>query len=369
MADGFPHDYPGRLARLQRKLIGADLSGAYITAGSNMRYFVGWSAFDGGWPVWLSALVIPADGAPGLLMSRMHYDILQRSDSWLKHSDVRVHRDGEVPTGDLLAILSERRMLSGRIGVEDSMWYGDSVLLRTVDSAVRLEPLTPIINALRQIKEPSEIEAIRKSNEITVAGYERAAEVIREGVPEYEAAVAVAQAMVAAGSETMELRGSFRRLTQRRFQAYDIVDVDIGARWRGYGTDTARNMFVGRPDAAAERVYRVTLEAFQGIMERIKPGVALQELHRFAVGYLKRHGCDQVWKVGHGVGLAHGHEAPLVQEGETQAAQPNMVFAVDPGCFVENQTRDLPIHIEDCVLVTDSGCESLTNFRHDLIVV
>lgn len=232
-----------------------------------------------------------------------------------------------------------------------------------------VEPASPILDGLRQVKEPAEIGAIRKANAITVAGYQRAVEVIHTDVTEYDAAMAIMQVMVAAGSETMGVGGSFRRLLRRTLQPGDILDADMGARWGGYATDTARNVFVGRPSKEVERAYQVTLEAFHRTVELVKPGMELQELHRCAASYMQRHGYDQMWKIGHGVGLAHGHEAPLVQEGETQTAQPGMVFVIDPGCFIEGQFRDTPIHIEDCVLVTDTGCEILTDFRRDIIIV
>jgi len=188
-------------------------------------------------------------------------------------------------------------------------------------------------------------------------------------VPECDAAMQIVQAMVSAGSGTMQIGGTFRTLLRRRFQRGDIIDVDMGARWQGYNTDTARNVFVGKPGRDAERAYQVTLEAFNETLNLIRPGVPLQDIHRFAAGYMKKHGYDQVWKIGHGVGAREGHEAPLVQDGETQVTEPGMVFVVDPGCFISGQIRDTPIHIEDCILVTPTGYENLTKFRRDLIVV
>lgn len=101
----------------------------------------------------------------------------------------------------------------------------------------------------------------------------------------------------------------------------------------------------------------------------INPGVPLQELHRFSADYMKKQGFDQVWKIGHGVGLRIGHEWPMAQDGETMPAEIGMVFTVDPGCFITDQVRDTPIHIEEVVVVTPTGCENLTCFRRDLIVV
>jgi Xaa-Pro aminopeptidase len=363
------YDYPGRLARLRKKMAERGLDGVYVAAGPNMRYLAGWSAYDGGWPIWLSALVVPREGNPVFLLSKMHRDILAVSGSWLRDGDVRIHRDGDKPKEHLAAVLKELRMAGGRLGVEDNLWNAEADFIREAAPGTRLESASAALDGLRMIKDAAEIEAIRKANDIVSIGYERAAEVIRPGVAEYDVAMAIMQAMVAAGSESMGVGGWFRQLTQRKIERGDVVDVDMGARWDGYNTDTARNVFVGPPTKEHERAYQATLDAFNRTLEMIKPGVPLQDIHRFSAGSMKKQGFDQVWKIGHGVGLRSGHEWPMVQDGETMPAEVGMVFTVDPGCFITGQVRDTPIHIEDVVVVTPTGCENLTRFRRDLIVV
>ncbi len=61
---------------------------------------------------------------------------------------------------------------------------------------------------------------------------------------------------------------------------------------------------------------------------------------------MREAGFEQVWKVGHGVGLADSHEGPLLQMGNTELLEENMVFTIDPGAFLARAT---PIHIEDTV--------------------
>jgi Xaa-Pro dipeptidase len=77
-------------------------------------------------------------------------------------------------------------------------------------------------------------------------------------------------------------------------------------------------------------------------------------------------GFDQVWKVGHGVGLSESHEPPILQLGNADLIEPGMVFTIDPGAFI---ARGTPIHIEDTVEVTETGCESLNRFPRDPLIV
>jgi len=363
------YDFPGRIARAREKMKERGLDALYVNAGPNMKYFAGWSAYPGGWPIWLSALIVPLEGEPTFVMSKMHADILKYTKSWLKDGDVRTHMDGDDITGELGDILTEKGLASGRLGVEDTMWYADYELLTQAAPKVRVERAGEVFDSLRQVKDAGEIEALRKANEITVLGHQRAAEVIREGVAEYEAALEIMKAMLEGGSESMGIGGHFRTLLPRKFEKGDVIDIDMGARWDGYSTDTARNIFVGQPSKEVERAQRVTQEAFQRTFEMVKPGIEAQEVHRFAWNYMKKHGYDQLWKIGHGVGLNRGHEAPMVQEGNTLILEPGIVFVIDPGCFISGQFRDTPIHLEDVVVVTETGCENLTHYTHEMIVV
>jgi Xaa-Pro aminopeptidase len=363
------YDFPGRIARTRKKMQERGLDGLYVNAGPNMTYLAGWSAYPGGWPVWLSALIVPLHGEPTFVLSVMHADILKYSKSWLKNGDIRTHMDGDDIVGGLGDVLKEKGLANGCLGVEDTMGYADYELLTRAAPGIRVQRAGDLFDGLRQVKDAGEIEAIRRSNAITVQGYERSAQVIREGVAEADAAMEIMRAMLQGGSETMGIGGQFRKLLPRKFEKGDVVDIDMGACWDGYNTDTARNVFVGKPNKEITRAYQVTIDCFDRTFEMVKPGIEAQEVHRFAWNHMKRHGYDQLWKIGHGVGLTRGHEAPMVQEGNTFILEPGVVFVIDPGCFVTGFFRDTPIHVEDVVVVTETGCENLTHYTHEMVIV
>jgi len=361
------------MERARKKMEEKGLDALYINAGPNMRYFAGWSAYPGGWPIWLSALIVPLEGEPIFVMSKMHNDIFQCTDSWLKDGDVRTHLDGDDLTGELHEILREKGLLGSRVGVENTMWFAEYDLLRQVDPAIKAEPAGFLFDSLRQVKDPGEIEAVRRATQITTVGHQRAAEVIREGVPEYQASLEITKAMLEAGAEGVGVGGSFRKILPRSFQKGDVIDIDMGARWDGYATDYARTIFVGQPKEEYTRAHELAAETFAATFEMVKPGIEAQKVHRFAINYMKKRaiwdGGWPAWKIGHGVGLAPSHEAPMIQEGETLILEPGMIFVIDPGCFISGQVRDTPIHIEDPVVVTETGCENLATYTHDVVIV
>ncbi len=362
------YDFAGRVARARQMMRDQEIDALYINAGPNMTYFTGFSAYHGGWPLWLSVAFVPQSGEPTFILSDMHADILEaKGGSWVK--DVQRYMDGDDPADLLKHVLQQHGVLDGVIGVEDNMWFGDHELIRSVAPRASLRSAQSLVDRLRMVKDAGEIAAIREANRISDAGFAAAVEAIREGRPEYEAALAINNAMLAEGNEAMGVGGHFRTLEKRLFQKGDIVDVDHGATYQGYHSDTARNVFVGQPTPEEERMYRVTVECFDRTMEIIKPGVTAEDVHRFSEDFMLKHGLRQVWKIGHGVGLNKGHEAPYLQAGATFPLEPGMIFTIDPGCFVTGKHKDTPIHIEDVVLVTDTGAETLTHFTKDLVVV
>jgi len=114
--------------------------------------------------------------------------------------------------------------------VKDNLWNAEADFIREAAPGTRLDSASTALDGLRMIKDAAEIEAIRKANDIVSIGYELAAEVIRPGVAEYDVAMAIIQAVVADGSESMGVGGWFRQLTQRKIENGDVVEVDMGAR-------------------------------------------------------------------------------------------------------------------------------------------
>lgn len=355
----------GRFDRARALADAQGLAGLYVTAGPNFRWLTGESAHAGGWPLWLSAVLVPVEGEPALVVSEMHARIFDLDRCPIR--DVRTYVDGEDPSDALTAAFAATGLDGATVGVEDSMWFGDADLLANVAPSVRPQRASAVFDRLRAVKDAEEIEHLRLAAAAHDAGYARAVEVLRPGVTVAEAGSEIVRAMVLAGSESLEIVGSFHHLTERRFEAGEIVDVDLfPGSHGGYRADTARNVFLGEPSEEARRLYEATLHAYDASIAAVRPGVTAESIHAACAAAMREHGYDQVWKVGHGVGLGESHEPPLLQLGNVDEIEEGMVFTIDPGAFL---ARDTPIHVEDTVVVTADGCEALNTFTRDLLVV
>jgi len=362
-------DYPARFARARKLMDAKGFDALYINAGPNMYYLSGFSPLEGGWPVWLSALLLPLEGKPAFVMTEMYYDIFVHNESYVQ--DVRTYLDGEDPSSLLTDLFQEKGLSRGRIGVEDRMGFSDATLLMDAVPGVELASARGILDRLRMIKDAEEIEILRRVCQIMDVGYETAMQVIKEGRTEAEVGMDIIRALVDAGSETLRVAGHFSTLSKRRIERGDAIDVDLaGVSYQRYCGDSARTIFVGPPTDEERTMYQVVLEAYNRAMEMVKPGVEAQAVHRETVRVIRKAGYDMTWKVGHGIGLTClGHEAPLLQEGATFPLEEGMVHVIDPGVFLPGKHRDSPLHIEDVVLITESGFEPLTRFSHDLLRV
>ena len=356
-------DHRARLARARAEAAAAGLDGLWIGPGPNFRWLTGESAHPGGWPLWLSAVLVPTEGEPALLVSKMHAEIFDLERCPV--TSVFTYVDGDDPSGPLRSALAATGLTGASlVGGEDSLWFGDVDLVSVTAPTLRLQRASRVFDRLRAVKDEWEIEQLRRASYAHDAGYRRAVEVVRPGVTVARAGALIVEAMVEAGSEELAISGAFHRLTDRPFAAGEIVDVDLfPGSHSGYRADTARNIFLGRPSPEAKRLYDATLAAYDAAVAAVRPGVTAESVHVACADAMCEAGYEQVWKVGHGVGLGDAHEPPLLQPGNTDLIEEGMVFTIDPGAFI---ARDTPIHIEDTVVVTGAGCTALNTFTREL---
>jgi D-alanyl-D-alanine dipeptidase len=124
---------------------------------------------------------------------------------------------------------------------------------------------------------------------------------------------------------------------------------------------------VGSVSEEQRRIYKVTLSANEAGRKRVAPNVACEEVDRAARGVIDRAGYGQYFlhRTGHGLGLEI-HEPPFMVEGYTLPLKPGMTFTVEPGVYLAGESG---VRIEDDVVVTQDGGESMTSFTRELLVL
>jgi Xaa-Pro aminopeptidase len=160
------------------------------------------------------------------------------------------------------------------------------------------------------------------------------------------------------------------RPSGHRLARGELVVLDFGGVLDGYCVDLTRTAVLGRPSAAVDALFRAVEAGHAAALAAIRPGARGADVDAAARSVLETRGFGRafVHATGHGLGL-EVHEAPRLARadaGPAELLQAGMVCTVEPGAYVEGLGG---VRLEDDVLVTVGGCETLTDAPRDLLVV
>ena len=266
----------------------------------------------------------------------------------------------------------------GPAGVEaESLTLARHARLAAMLEGVVLEPTTGLVETLREVKDPGELEAMREA----AAVVDRAlAAVLARGIvgrSEREVAFALHAAMLEEGAE----RPSFDTIVAagprgarphavpgpEPIPAGTLVVIDLGAVVDGYCSDMTRTVATGPlPDRLAE-IYAVCLRAQEAAVAAARGGMGAAELDAVARAVIADAGYADAFGhgLGHGVGLAI-HEAPGVRPESGASLRAGMAVTIEPGIYLEGEGG---VRIEDLVVLGDEGCEVLSGAPKELMTV
>ena len=366
----FPSNVYGR--RLEAAAAAADragVAGLVVTPGYDLRYLLGSRAqtFER-----LTALVIPAVGAPVVVLPRLELAALRESAAADLGLAVQDWVDGENPYD----IVADALGGHARAAVTDSM-----PALHLLPLAARLGAVpvlgTQIMAGLRMVKDPAEIEALSAAGAAIDRVHARVPEFLKPGRTEADVAADITEAIVAEGHSeaAFVIVGSgpngadpHHECSDRVLQAGDIVVVDIGGPVEpGYNSDSTRTYSLGEPSAEIAGQYAVLQRAQAAGVAAVRPGVTAEQVDAAARDVLAEAGLAEyfVHRTGHGIGLSV-HEEPYIVAGNDLPLAPGMAFSVEPGIYFPGRWG---ARIEDIVIVTADGALAVNDRPHDLIVV
>ncbi|BCX03553.1 MAG: peptidase M24 [Candidatus Roseilinea sp.] len=364
-----------RLSKLKQAQRQANVDYVALVPGPNLIYFTGLHMHLSERPI---VALFPADDAPPILIAPF-FEVGKATSGpvaldWQVHS----YQDG-VPYRDAFRAAAEAHDLRGKtIAVEPlQMRVLEWTLLSEAAPDIRQTSAADLIAPLRMVKDADEIAAMRRAIALSEAALTELLEEIREGMTERQVANLLMSRMLAAGAQGLP----FTPLVQsgpssanphgtssdRPLRRGDMVVVDFGLTVDDYSSDITRTIAVSEPDANMREVYDVVKAANAAGRAAAKPGATGEEVDRAARSVIEAAGYGRYFthRTGHGLGL-EGHEPPYMVAGDATVLQPGMTFTVEPGIYIPGIGG---VRIEDDVLITEDGSQSLTSFTRDLIVV
>ena len=244
--------------------------------------------------------------------------------------------------------------------------------------AVTLKNAHPMLAAMRMVKDEHEIACIQKAIDVTDQGLRRILSTLAPGQMEYQAQAEFEYAIRyhgAEGTAFSTIAGSgingcmlHYETNHCRMEDGKLLLLDLGAKVDGYCADITRTYPVnGKYSPRQKEIYDIVLGANLAVTKAARPGLTLKQLNEIckqaladglmAIG--KIESADQIGTyymhgVSHHLGL-DTHDA--IAHDEVTLA-PGMIITNEPGLYIDEE--EIGIRIEDDLLITEDGCEVLS---------
>jgi Xaa-Pro aminopeptidase len=342
-----------RVKQLQKSLLKRSVAGILVTDPYNISYLAGYKCRD--------AYVLITGKSAVYITDGRYTQEMRKNLTGFTVVDVKP---------SLARVLADlcRRYKIDRLGFEEhQVTYGAyNRLLKALPA--ELVPLSGMVEALRLIKTPDEVEKIRVATQIAMQAYQYIHDFLKPGVKEIEVAGEIErfirfEGATCASFDIIVASGPNAALphyqtAERKLKAAEAVMIDMGVEYQGYKSDLTRVFFLGKINTLITRVYGIVKAAQARALAAIKPGVSSSRVDQAARQYISDKGYGRYFmhSLGHGVGL-EVHEAPSISSKLEQVLRPGMVFTVEPGIYLPGK---FGIRIEDMVLVTRKGCEVIS---------
>lgn len=352
-------DYEGRIARLRESLAGAEVDALLVTNLTNVRYLCGFSGTNG-------QLLVTSSGATFFTDPRYR----ARAGDLVQGAEVVVYELNFVH--DAL----KARLTGGRIGIEAvTMSVAQKAHLES-KLEIELAATKNLVEELRRHKDAEEVSLLREAVRISDEAFGWIVERLGPGRTEREVALDLDVEMRRRGADSISfdpivgtgpLSAHIHHTpSDREMQTGDLVLLDFGARWHGYCSDLTRTVVLGSASDHHREVYGIVLASQSAGIDAIGAGVACAAVDGAARKVIDDAGHGETFGhgLGHGVGLDI-HESPRFGKTSEDTLVAGDVMTVEPGIY---ETGSGGIRIEDCVLVTDEGCEVLGKAPKDTLI-
>lgn len=234
------------------------------------------------------------------------------------------------------------------------------------------------LSELRLRKDADEIQKMKQAVRIAQSALEATIPLIKLGMTEKELSNELVIQLLKHGSEPEmpfspivsggpNAANPHASPSDRKLQRGDLLVVDWGAAYEGYISDLTRTFAVGDVDEECQKIHKIVQESNAAGRAAAKPGVPCANVDIAAREVIEKSGYGKYFthRTGHGVGM-EGHEEPYMRGDNMQLLEPGMAFTVEPGIYLPNRNG---VRIEDNVVITGSGAESLSDMPREIRVV
>jgi Xaa-Pro dipeptidase len=363
-----------RLEQLIQSLESASLDGMVINPGPSQSYLLGVRFYLFERPI---VLMVAAGHPPALVLPALE---VTKALSAPVPLELFPYQDNPATWPDAFQkasrFLGWDQKQGTKIGVEvDRLRLLEARYLEAALPQAKLVDKNPVM-WMRMHKDEEELAMMRKAIQIAEAGLTAAIPLMKIGMTELELSAEIGFQTTRAGSEVpgnpMVAAGPnganpHASVSERPLQDGDLLVIDFGAMYGGYCADLTRTFAVGEPLQEYAHIHQITLAANTAGRSAARPGIPAGEVDRAARAIIENAGYGPYFthRTGHGLG-SEPHEEPYIFGENPLILEPGMVFTVEPGIYLPGRAG---ARVEDDLVITANGAESLSTMPRELIVV
>jgi Xaa-Pro dipeptidase len=366
--------FEARLEQLIQAMKAAKLDVIALNPGSSLYYLTGLSFHLMERPV---VGLFTTDQAPLLILPE-----LERSkvDAYRNKIDVIPYAEDEGARLEAFQSAAGKISLNGReVGIEPlRLRVMELRFLEDIAPDANFTSAGAVLSELRIIKDADAISAMRRAAEVAEEALQATLPLVQAGMTERELESELVLQLHKAGSEPnlpfnpIVASGPNSAIphatpTERRLETGDLLLFDWGARVNGYVSDITRTFAVKEVDEELSRIYQIVQQANAAGRDMVRPDVPCGAIDDAARSVIETAGYAEflLHRTGHGIGL-EPHEPPYIISANDRMQVPGMTFTVEPGIYLSGKGG---VRIEDDVVVTPDGYESLTTYPRDIEVI
>ncbi len=371
-------EYVGRLDKVRREMAGAGVEVMLTTVPENIVYLTGYHTL--GYFTY-QVLVVSLEQPPILLTRAMNLD-KARVDSCLEA--IEGYGDTEDPDDATWRVLDTYGLPGKRIATQEDAWFFSVARWKKLVRRLGVDDLpdcSGLVERVRRVKSPREIEYIREAGRYAMVSLDAAIAAVAPGVLETEVSAAAHWGLHRAGSEYLghspqfvtgpQAGLGFECAGRRPIRPDDVVYMEAGGTHNRYNGMVSRTVIVGRPDSRWIAMAEASRDALNAAKAAIQPGVTSHKVDRAARETIRRAGFAEhfLHRTGYSIGIGF---PPDWGEGRIMSINENDPTLLEPGmCFHLIPDLKIALHggvvFSESVAVTATGCDVLTPYSQELV--
>ncbi|MEO8084131.1 MAG: Xaa-Pro peptidase family protein [Ardenticatenales bacterium] len=363
-----------RLTALREAIADAGLDAIAIVPGPNLVFLTGLHFHLS---ERATILIVPHSGQPMFIVPALEET---KARTLPFDADLFPWADADGPTAAVAAAALAVDLAGKRLGVEGRrIRFLELDALAKSGAAPVVENGDAVFATLRMTKDAAALAAMRSAVAVAEAAFASTLEFVRPGVTEKQVAAELMVQTFNAGSGELPFQpiiasgpngaNPHAGAGDRALQPGDVVTIDWGATVDGYASDLTRCVVIAgaAPDPRIVAAYAAVRAANAAGRAAARPGGTGQDVDRAARQAIVDAGLGEyfIHRTGHGLGL-ECHEEPDMSEVSRTPLAPGMTFTVEPGVYIPGVGG---VRIEDDVVITADGAETLSTLSRELLVV